>query len=181
MPTISFLPRTNTRPLRCGIDRPASKREYRSTHFLLERGGDRPRTKTANLQWQIRVVLGPSSRNLPIACRIRMSYRRGPNRSPAALALRSVDRSSCDYRSFENDDGRAIGKKRRRGFAFEDARQFRAVFGSRIASQERFYARPYLPNRMGNLIFEASATPLSRVAPVVFGDELFQTFLCRKG
>jgi hypothetical protein len=39
--------------------------------------------------------------------------------------------------------------------------------------------RPHLPRGMRDVIFEATADSSSRVTPVVFGDELFQTPLLR--
>ena len=61
----------------------------------------------------------------------------------------------------------------------KSGREFASIENAAITFKSSFGSRPHLPGHMRDVIFDAATGSLSRITPIVFGDELFQTPLLR--
>jgi len=53
--------------------------------------------------------------------------------------------------------------------------EFASVKGAGVPFESRIRGCPHLPGEMRDVVFDTTTRALSRITPVVFGDELFQT------
>ena len=81
----------------------------------------------------------------------------------------------------EDYDRRAICHERTVRTSLKNGGEFAPIESAGITFKSSFGSRPYLPGDMRDVIFDAATGSLSRIAPIVFGDELFQTPLLRMG
>src|SRR5215471_16373269 len=87
--------------------------------------------------------------------------------------------TSLNSIALEDDDRRAIGDKRAVWASLNNCCEFASTKSARVTFKFCFHRCPHLPRWMRYVIFDATTTTgsLSRITPVVFGDELFQTSL----
>src|SRR5215831_7849848 len=108
-----------------------------------------------------------------ILCRkvsIPYAVQRTPSHGPT-MSLNSI--------APEDDNRRTIGHKRAVRASLNNFCKFASIKNARVTSKFCFYHLPHLPRWMRYVIFDATITTssLSRITPVVFGDELFQASL----
>ena len=102
-----------------------------------------------------------------------LSFRSHPG-SAGSEPLRDLAKS-FDSIASEDDDRRAIGHECAVGASLKNLPEFASVETAGVPFKSGGTGRPHLPRDMRDMIFEATAVPLSRIAPVVFSDELLET------
>ena len=87
---------------------------------------------------------------------------------------------SLDSIAPEDDDGGAIRHERTVGLPLKNCSELATIKSASVPFKSSRSGRPHLPWHMRDVVFDATTRSLSRIAPVVFGDELFQTPVLRK-
>src|SRR5258708_522334 len=101
-----------------------------------------------------------------------MPAARSTMRPPPLPAVTRHGQGGSDTRSGEYLNFGAFGEKRGIGIAPQYFREFWAVERRGVAFEIGAGGGPDAPRIVGDLVFECRAVGLTRVAPVVFGDEL---------
>jgi hypothetical protein len=121
----------------------------------------------------------PFSKDEPSDNRIRIRRRKVSSPREAGQGPIHVVAVSLNSVAPEDEDGRAISHERAIGTPLENCCQFASINGARVTFKFCLRGRPHFPRRMRYVIFDTLTASLSRITPVVFGDELFQTALWR--
>src|SRR5260370_37983569 len=105
-------------------------------------------------------------------CRLSFACQRSHTRGGFTFDLDPV--SSKESAASENSDRRAVGNKCRTWMTLQNAAEFNIVQSGCITFKFCRSADPHLPRHMRNVVFQSLPSP-TRITPIVFGHELFQT------
>jgi len=102
-----------------------------------------------------------------------LSFRSHPG-SAGSGPLRDLAKS-LDSLGSEDDNRRAVGHEGAVGASLKNLPEFASVETAGVPFKSCGSSRPHQPRDMRDIIFDAMTALLSRIAPVVFSDELLQT------
>jgi hypothetical protein len=179
MPTRFAAPHKGTRWRPTPVFHSESGLVCRPTDVLAKFASCRHQRPTAGLSVRSLAVQRSLSRNEPSESRTRIRHRRVSNPRAAEWTPVRGRRISLNPTACEDLDGRPIRHKRAVRASLKHTCEFGPVKATRFTFKSGFSGRPYLPGNVGDMIFEGTAVALSRITPVVFGNELFHAPLLR--